>query len=131
MQGRRQRFVGTVLGLVLALGVAGPAMAAQGGMCNICDKAGDQTASYPSKAGYTLVRGAANTLLGWTELIRQPANEVKAGGNVLTGLGKGVGQTVKRTLGGLAEVLTFWTPKVQDSYLHFSDNCPLCMGKGK
>ena len=131
MRGRALRFGGVVLGIAILFGFSGPAMAAQqkAAMCPVCDKAGDDSASYPSKAGYTLVRGAANTLLGWTELIRQPVSEVKGGGNVFTGLAKGVGEGVKRTLGGAAEVVTFWTPKMKDSYLHFSDNCPICMGK--
>ena len=131
MRGRALRFGGVVLGIAILFGFSGPAMAAQqkAAMCPVCDKAGDDSASYPSKAGYTLVRGAANTLLGWTELIRQPVSEVKGGGNVFTGLAKGVGEGVKRTLGGAAEVLTFWTPKMKGNYLHFSDNCPICMGK--
>ena len=102
---------------------------ASSGACPVCTKASDEMASYPAKAGNTLVRGAANTLLGWTELIRQPANEVKGGGNFFTGVAKGVGQGVKRTLVGAAEVVTFWTPKMQGSYLHFAEDCPLCMGK--
>lgn len=98
-------------------------------VCPVCSKAGDQTATYSSKAGYTLVRGAANVLFGWTEVIRQPAEEVKGGGNVLFGMAKGLGRGVQRTLAGAGEALTFWTPKVQDKYIHFSDDCPVCMRK--
>jgi putative exosortase-associated protein (TIGR04073 family) len=86
-------------------------------------------ATYPSKAGHTLLRGTANTLLGWTELIRRPAQEVKAGGNVFTGIAHGVGSSVTRTLSGAAEVLTFWTPKIQHSYVHFAHDCPICANK--
>ena len=132
MRGRALQLGGVVLGIAILFGFAGPTMAAQqkaAGMCPVCEKAGDPSASYPSKAGYTLVRGAANTVLGWTELIRQPVNEVKGGGNVFSGLAKGLGEGVKRTLGGVGEVLTFWTPKMNGSYVHFSDNCPICMGK--
>ena len=100
-----------------------------GAVCPICARASDEMASYPSKAGHTLIRGAANTLLGSTELIRQPAQEVKSGGNVFTGIAHGVGSSVKRTLSGAAEVLTFWTPKIQHSYLHFSNDCPICANK--
>ena len=131
MRGRATRLAGVVVGFALLFGCSRPAAAAegQGKICPICARASDEAASYPSKAGYTLARGATNTLLGWTELFRQPVSEVKGGGNVVTGIGKGVGQTVKRTLGGIGEVLTFWTPKMQDSYLHFSQDCPICMGK--
>ena len=112
----------------MLLGVSRPAMAEEAKpVCPICSKAGDE-ASYAAKAGTTLVRGATNTLLGWTELLRQPAEETKAGGNVLVGIGKGVGQGVVRTVQGLGEVLTFWTPKVDHHYIHFSKDCPVCMG---
>ena len=96
-------------------------------VCPVCGRAGHDEVRYSVKAGTTLSRGAANTLFGWTELIRQPADEVKAGGNVMTGIAKGVGESVKRTLGGVGEVLTFWTPKVHHHYLSFSNDCPVCM----
>ena len=60
-------------------------------VCQVCSKAGHDDASYGAKAGTTLTRGAANTLFGWTELFRQPANEVKSGGNLLAGIAKGLG----------------------------------------
>ena len=98
-------------------------------VCPICGRVSNPNADYATKASLTLARGAENTLLGWTELFRQPVDEVKGGGNVVTGIGKGIGQSVTRTLGGLGEVLTFWTPKVQNRYVHFSNDCPICMGK--
>jgi len=94
--------------------------------CPICGRVTD-SASYSDKAGNTLVRGASNTFFGWTELLRQPVQEVKAGGNAFVGIGKGVGEGVKRTFAGLGEVLTFWTPKSKDGYLQFSKDCPICM----
>ena len=98
-------------------------------ICPICGRANQPNADYPTKAGATLTRGLTNTLLGWTELFRRPVEEVKTGGNVVNGMGKGVGYSVQRTLSGLGEVLTFWTPKVQGTYVRFSDDCPVCMGK--
>ena len=98
-------------------------------MCPICAKANQEKADYSTKAGHTLARGAANTLLGWTDLIREPAQEARRGGNVFRGLALGVGRSVTRTLGGAGEVLTFWTPKVQGRYLHFAHDCPICAGK--
>ena len=123
------------IGLVsaLCLGAPGVVPAAETSqqkvMCPICGKANDQNATLSTKAGSTLARGATNTLLGWTELMRQPAEEVKEGGNVLTGMAKGVGETFKRTLSGVGEVLTFWTPKTKNGYIHFAKDCPICMGK--
>ncbi|MBI2104858.1 MAG: exosortase system-associated protein, TIGR04073 family [Candidatus Omnitrophica bacterium] len=97
--------------------------------CPICAHANEASPTYPAKAASTLGRGVANAFFGWTELIRQPAQEAKAGGNVLVGIGKGVEQGVRRTLAGVGEALTFWTPKVQDRYLRFSTDCPICMGQ--
>ena len=120
------------LGIVVILGVSAPARAEERAelkktVCPICSKASDQSAAYSTKAGTMLVRGASNTALGWTALISEPVHEVKSGGNVFVGISKGVGQTVKRTLAGLGEVLTFWTPKVKDRYIEFATDCPVCM----
>ena len=98
-------------------------------VCPLCGRISSPQTDYPTKAGTTLLRGATNTLFGWTEIIRQPAQEAKAGGNVATGLYHGITQGVVRTIGGAGEMLTFWMPKVQDKYLHFNHDCPLCMGK--
>ena len=124
-----QMFVGAALGSAILFGFSAQAKAAEGDTCPICMTAGDQQASYPSKAGCMLVRGATNTLLGWTELIYRPAREVKAGGHLFTGILHGIGQGVKRTVVGAGEVLTFWTPQVQSRYVRFAEDCPLCMGK--
>ena len=129
MRRRPERLIGVAIGLWILLGCSGPVMAGERIVCPVCSKANDEAATYASKAGSTLVRGTANTLLGWTELIRQPVMEVKEGGNVFRGMAQGVGQGVKRTLTGAAEVLTFWTPKMNRGYLHFADTCPICMGK--
>ena len=130
MRGNVRSAAGAVLGIAMLFSAQRPAMAeAAKPMCPICAKSGTDETAYAAKAGATLVRGAANTLLGWTELIRQPVQETKAGGNVLVGIGKGVGHGVMRTVQGMGEVLTFWTPKVQHNYLHFSKDCPICMGR--
>ena len=94
-------------------------------LCPICKRISERQMGYAEKAGNTLARGALNTSLGWTELIRQPAQEVKRGGNAFVGIANGVGQGLNRTFTGLAELFTFWTPKVQGQYLHFSKDCPL------
>ena len=75
-------------------------------------------------------RGTTNALLGWTSIIQRPAEEVKAGGNVFNGIAQGLGQGLWRTVAGAGEVLTFWTPKVNNKdYIRRADDCPLCMGQ--
>lgn len=123
---RKRRFL--LLGLICFTGVcASQSVRAEEQVCQVCSRAGKDNASYGEKAGTTLTRGAANTLFGWTELIRQPVDEVKSGGNVFTGIAKGFGQSLKRTGSGVGEILTFWTPKVNNHYLAFSSDCPICM----
>ena len=133
MKNRRYAFMLAVL--ALALGGIARAEAADtttsgatsGAVCLICHRATDESTAYSEKAGRTLVRGAANTALGWTELISQPVHEAKSGGNVFMGIGKGIGLSVQRTASGLGEILTFWTPKVNNQYVHFATDCPICM----
>lgn len=106
---------------------AAPVPAKTEAVCPICGRVNQSSLPYAEKAGSTLMRGATNTLFGWTELIRQPTNEAKAGGNILAGIANGAGQTVGRTLAGLGEIITFWTPKVNNDYVRFASDCPLCM----
>lgn len=131
MRGVARALLGTALGWTVLCGGAATATANEGDMCAICRKANKETVAYPTKAGYTLVRGATNTVFGWTEVIRQPALEAKGGGNVFVGIGKGVGYGVERTLAGVGEILTFWMPKVQHHYLHLAHDCPLCMKRAQ
>ena len=96
-------------------------------VCPICGHANNAKAAYGERATSTLARGAANAAFGWTEMIRQPAQEVKDGGNVFMGMAKGAGYSIKRTLAGFGELLTFWTPQPHQGRFQFSDDCPLCM----
>ena len=98
-------------------------------LCPICHNANNQQASYPDKAGATLMRGAANAAFGWTEMLIQPSEEVQSGGNLAVGVGKGLGLAVKRTAVGFGELLTFWTPKSKTGYFQLTNDCPVCMGK--
>lgn len=124
--------LGLAIGLLVIMGGADLVRAEEGGaVCPICSSAGSDTAGYGSHAVHTLGRGATNTLLGWTEIIRQPSQTAKAGGNVAVGIGRGVSESVKRTLAGVGEVLTFWAPKTKDGYVTFAQDCPICMGKTK
>jgi len=132
MRQRQPSWKALALGLMLVMGAAVTGWTEEPPQpirCPVCARANSETSSYPSKAGSTLVRGATNTFFGWTEILRQPARQVKSGGNVFTGILAGLGHGAQRTLVGAGEILTFWTPKVQDRYLRLSHDCPLCMGK--
>lgn len=133
MTGPRGRpALGALLGLGILLSSPMSARAEEPRkVCPICRHANSNTVTYPTKVSNTLARGTVNTLLGWTELIHEPAEEVKQGGNVFTGILHGIGRGVQRTLAGAGEVLTFWTPKMGDEYLHTASDCPICMGKEK
>ena len=74
----------------------------------------------------TLVRGMTNTTFGWTELLTQPSAEVERGGNLATGIGRGVGYAMKRTAAGLGELFTFWVPKGTNGYPVLVEDCPIC-----
>ncbi|MBI4003934.1 MAG: hypothetical protein HY353_02835 [Candidatus Omnitrophica bacterium] len=111
----------------LIVAFAQPAAAAEpkARLCPICAKANDDQATYGEKAGNTLARGALNLGLGWTEMIRQPGKAAREGKNVFHGIANGIGFSARRTLRGLGELLTFWTPKVEGEYIHFSKDCPI------
>lgn len=76
--------------------------------CGVCEAAEAQNfgKSAPGKIG----RGLVNAGLGWTNLFAQPIHAGKSGGNVLTGIGKGLGYTVIRTVQGVVELGLFWLP---------------------
>ena len=98
-------------------------------LCAPCAKANDDAASYPAKSGATLLQGAGNVLLGWTEILVEPVRTTQAKGNLGVGVLKGIGVAVKRTVLGVAEVVTFWTPKCHGRYWHFNHDCPICSPK--
>lgn len=133
MRQSRRWVMSLVVGCVIQTLIAPAARAQEGAVCPVCHRSASQQddAGYAPKAGRTLVRGAANLLFGWTDVIRQPAVDVKQGGNVFSGLAHGLSQGLKRTAGGVADVLTFWTPKVNGNYLKFSGDCPVCRGKAQ
>ena len=140
MMSRQRTMAVAVFALALAAGWSARAEAAEatesgaqttGAVCPICHRATDGSTAYSEKAGKTLTRGAMNTALGWTELISEPVHEAKSGGNVFMGIGKGIGKGVQRTVAGLGEVLTFWTPKMNNQYVHFATDCPICMKSGE
>ena len=94
--------------------------------CPICSRANNQSSPYHEKAATTLIRGMTNTTFGWTELLTQPSAEVERGGNLATGIGRGVGAAVKRTAVGIGELFTFWVPKGTEGYPILVEDCPIC-----
>ena len=126
----RVRSLSVLLGCLLGVGLAGAVSAAESSsmptICPICHHANNQEADYGEKAGYTLLRGATNTVFGWTEILTEPAAEAQRNGNLVVGIGKGVQNAVVRTAEGLGEVLTFWMPKGPKGYPKISTDCPIC-----
>ena len=76
--------------------------------CGVCEAAESRNfgKSAPGKIG----RGLVNTGLGWTNLLAQPIQAGSSGGNVFTGIGKGLWMTVVRTVQGVVEIGLFWLP---------------------
>jgi len=114
-----------VLGCVVWMGRPALAAGQDAPICPICKTLKEDSVTYGEKAGNTLARGVLNFTLGWTELIRQPAKKARAGDNVWRGIANGIGKSALRTARGLGEVVTFWTPKRKDGYIHFSKDCPI------
>jgi len=127
---RRSVAARLVMGMTLFIGTSHQAVAEEKReekqlLCPICSTLEDRSTSYGEKAGNTLARGMLNLTLGWTEMIRQPGKAAREGKGVLHGLANGVAFSARRTLRGLGEVFTFWTPKTTERYIHFSKDCPL------
>ena len=134
MQRRRRLAQAVMLSGGLLVCATAPVRAEEKIVCPICLHADDEHADYHAKAGMTFVRGASNLLFGWTEVIREPAQEAREGRNVrnvVVGMANGVGHGITRTAMGVGELLTFWTPKINNRYVHLAADCPICMGKKK
>ena len=89
--------------LLIFVLLAGPVFAAQPSPWT---KEADWTGKSLSKLGY----GLKNVVLGWTEIFTQPSDAAKKGGNVVTGVGKGLWNAVADTLGGAIHTVTFFIP---------------------
>lgn len=92
--------------------------------CAICSRTTSD--HWGTKTGSQLARGAANTGCCWMEMVRQPMKERKAGGNMLVGVGKGVGHTCLRLVKGCGEIITAPLPKAKDGS-QIATDCPSCM----
>ena len=94
-------------------------------VCPICENLRKEHLRYSDKTANTLGRGLLNFTLGWTELIRQPAKKAREDKDVWRGIANGIGKSAVRSVRGLGEILTFWTPETKDGYIHFSKDCPI------
>lgn len=105
--------------LAVSLLAAIPASSALAGgdghSCSVCD--GVESANHLVKTGSQLTRGLANAALSWTEMFRQPKEEIDSHGNILVGIGEGVGEMI---------VSPF--PHANDGS-RIATDCPVCMGK--
>ena len=115
-----KKLAAVMVAMVAVMALAGVASAADSTAkksCSVCNAA-ESTTSYGAHAAGTLGRGVANGLLCWTELFAQPMAAGKAHENVLVGVGKGIGYTVKRLVFGVGEILTFWAPEGKMTIAH-------------
>jgi len=51
--------------------------------------------------------GLKNTAFGWTEILTQPVDETREGGNAAVGFGRGIFNAVGQTVGGVLHLGTF------------------------
>lgn len=92
-----------------------------------CGPCADLKSTDTTKAcGARLCNGACNAVFGWTEIFFRPGKVACEGGNLVVGFFRGLGYALKRTVVGVVEVATFWTPG--DSIVTV-DGCPLCAYK--
>ena len=104
-----------LLALVVVLVIAWAPMSFAA--CAICDSTTSD--SWGKATGAKVVRGIANTGLGWSELIRQPV----IAENKFQGVGNGVVEAFRRTGVGVLQLLTFPFPNVHTPEL--TPSCPL------
>ena len=72
----------------------------------------EETTPAPEFSGEKLGRGLQNGMLGWTEMVTRPQAAVQEHGatGLVKGLLDGISYGTIRTLTGVAEVATFWSP---------------------
>jgi len=93
------------VGLVILMLMALPAVSFAGSPW------ADKT-TYGEKTMGKLTYGLMNTLFGWTELVRKPSDAIRDKTCPLTGLGKGILNTVTYTVGGALHTVTFPIPQI-------------------
>jgi putative exosortase-associated protein (TIGR04073 family) len=89
--------------LLMGLGLPRPAVA---------QEQEEETTPAPDFAEEKLSRGLQNGTLGWTEIVARSQAEVQANGprGLVKGLLEGISHGTIRTVTGVAEVATFWSP---------------------
>jgi len=122
-----KRFLAGFLALTLLAAIPAPlALAAEDTGCSVCD--GVESDNHLVKTGSQFTRGLANVALSWLEMFRQPKEEIDNSGNVLVGVGEGVGHTFLRLAKGLGEMIVSPLPHAKDDS-RIATNCPICMGR--
>jgi len=92
-----------------------------------CSPCADLKSGDAAKAcGARLCNGACNAVLGWTEIFFRPGKVACEGGNLVVGFFRGIGYAITRTVVGVVEVATFWTP---GESIVTVDGCPVCAYK--
>ena len=120
------RRFGLALLIVSIACLAAPAFADEGAGtdCAVCSRTTSD--NWGVKTGSQLGRGVANAGGCWLEMVNQPMKEAKGGGNVLVGVGKGIGHTGLRLVKGAGEIITAPLPQAKDGS-QISTDCPMCM----
>ena len=92
--------------------------------CGICNSTVSE--NHLVKTGGQFTRGAANLAFCWLGAVNQPIREMRGGGNLLVGFGKGFGHIFIRGAQGLGEIVTAPLPQAKDGS-QIAQDCPLCM----
>lgn len=110
------------IALCLLLCGGTPAAAQEG--ITLCEAASSD--DYLTKSSGQFLRGTANVSLCWLELFHQPAQEMRSGGDIFTGIFKGFTHTIRRGAQGIGELMTFPAPRQPDgSFPIIADDCAL------
>ncbi len=75
---------------------------------SICDAASSD--DYLTKTSGQFLRGATSLCFFWLEMIHQPELELRSGGNLFTGVAKGVGHSFLRVVKGIGDIATCASP---------------------
>src|SRR3989338_8006939 len=114
----------SVLLIVSAL-LTGPARPCSAEILSLCDAASSDDSL--TKTSGQFLRGAANIGFCWLEMIHQPAREARSGGNLFTGLAKGVGHSFLRVAKGAGDIVLCASPRrnKEGTFPSVSQDCAL------
>jgi putative exosortase-associated protein (TIGR04073 family) len=119
-----KRLLLLVVVMVFAASFAYAAGAKEAEGCWACSNL--QSDDMSQRYGARVCNGLCNAALGWSEIFFRPGKVVSAGGNPVVGFFEGLGNAISRTVAGVVEVVTFWTPGKSVAKI---DDCPMCAYK--